>query len=143
MLVAANQPTLSIRQPYVDAILSREKLIENRDWKTQYRGPLLIHASGKHPELQTGVILGFVELVGILEHPGHQLGLYSVQKMIRTVLNRDLDLDHIEQHWDYHSKFWWIFDNPIRFKKPIPAKGKLNLWQFSGDLPRQASKHFK
>ena len=45
---------LSIRQPYADWIVHPErfleygikpKKIENRDWKTQYRGPVLLHAS--------------------------------------------------------------------------------------------------
>src|SRR2546421_10478963 len=47
-------PALSIRQPYAfmlanpDALLDLgipAKCIENRDWRTRYRGPLLIHAS--------------------------------------------------------------------------------------------------
>lgn len=37
-------PALSIRQPWCWLILHAGKDIENRDWKTNYRGPLLIHA---------------------------------------------------------------------------------------------------
>lgn len=37
--------TLSIRQPWAWAIITLGKDIENRDWSTGYRGPLLIHAS--------------------------------------------------------------------------------------------------
>lgn len=36
---------ISIRQPWVWAILFAGKDIENRDWPTRYRGPILIHAS--------------------------------------------------------------------------------------------------
>lgn len=36
---------LSIRQPWAYAILHLGKTIENRDWYSSYRGPLLIHAS--------------------------------------------------------------------------------------------------
>jgi hypothetical protein len=39
--------TLSIRQPYASLICNGIKKIENRSWKTAYRGKLLIHASGK------------------------------------------------------------------------------------------------
>jgi hypothetical protein len=39
--------TLSIRQPYASLICKGIKTIENRTWKTNYRGKLLIHASGK------------------------------------------------------------------------------------------------
>lgn len=39
--------TLSIRQPFASLICRGIKTIENRSWKTAYRGKLLIHASGK------------------------------------------------------------------------------------------------
>lgn len=36
---------LSIRQPWAWLIVNGYKSIENRSWKTKYRGPFLIHAS--------------------------------------------------------------------------------------------------
>lgn len=36
---------ISIRQPWVWAIMTAGKRCENRDWSTKYRGPLLIHAA--------------------------------------------------------------------------------------------------
>lgn len=36
---------LSIRQPWAWCIISAGKDIENRDWPTRFRGPILIHAS--------------------------------------------------------------------------------------------------
>jgi hypothetical protein len=36
---------LSIRQPWASLIIFAGKNIENREWKTGYRGPILIHAS--------------------------------------------------------------------------------------------------
>jgi len=38
--------TLSVRQPYASLICYGVKTVENRTWKTDYRGRLLIHASG-------------------------------------------------------------------------------------------------
>lgn len=37
--------TLSIRQPWAWLIVNGHKDVENREWSTDYRGPLLIHAS--------------------------------------------------------------------------------------------------
>lgn len=37
---------LSIQQPWAHLIVSGCKDVENRGWKTDYRGPLFIHASG-------------------------------------------------------------------------------------------------
>ena len=36
---------LSILQPWAWAIIHGGKDVENRTWRTAYRGPLLIHAS--------------------------------------------------------------------------------------------------
>jgi hypothetical protein len=38
---------ISIRQPWANLIVRGVKDVENRTWKTDYRGPLLIHASKK------------------------------------------------------------------------------------------------
>jgi hypothetical protein len=38
--------TLSVKQPYATCICAGVKTVENRTWKTDYRGRLLIHASG-------------------------------------------------------------------------------------------------
>lgn len=37
---------LSIRQPYAAFVCSGVKTVENRSWKTDFRGTILIHASG-------------------------------------------------------------------------------------------------
>jgi ASCH domain len=36
---------LAIRQPYAALVVAGIKDVENRSWRTRYRGPLLIHAS--------------------------------------------------------------------------------------------------
>ena len=38
---------LSIRQPWASLIVAGYKTVENRPWRTHYRGPTLIHASLK------------------------------------------------------------------------------------------------
>lgn len=66
---------LSIRQPWAYLITRGPKDIENRNWPTKYRGPVLIHASlhldrqaciehGVEPaELQTGGVVGIADIV--------------------------------------------------------------------------------
>lgn len=83
--------TLSIRQPWAWLIVQGHKDVENREWATDYVGPLLIHASktaakGEYlalretlheemgilvPELQAierGGIVGMVDLLGCADH---------------------------------------------------------------------------
>lgn len=64
---------LSIRQPWCHRILHDGKDVENRDWSTKFRGPVLIHAGkawddGKpleadRFELPRGGIVGVVDIV--------------------------------------------------------------------------------
>ena len=66
---------ISIRQPWAHLIVKGSKNIENRDWPTSYRGPILIHASLKidrkacfthklNPNhLQKGGVIGIAQLV--------------------------------------------------------------------------------
>ena len=66
---------LSIRQPWAYLITRASKNIENRSWPTNYRGPVLIHASlkiDKQPcvdhgldptKLETGGVVGIAKIV--------------------------------------------------------------------------------
>lgn len=47
---------ISIQQPWSLLIVKGHKDIENRDWSTRYRGPVLIHAGRKIDEDAFGVI---------------------------------------------------------------------------------------
>jgi hypothetical protein len=85
---------LSISQPYASLIVMGIKTVENRHWKTYYRGPLLIHATRSYdlagyqhiirngipnPEafssfsLPRGGVIGMVDLCGI-DPPGDRGG---------------------------------------------------------------------
>lgn len=72
---------LSIRQPWCHRILYEGKDVENRDWPTRFRGPVLIHASkGVDPEdryevrsreMPLGGIVGVMEIVDcVTDWPG-------------------------------------------------------------------------
>lgn len=66
---------ITIKQPWAYLIVSGTKDIENRDWPTKYRGPVLIHAGlalnssacidqGLDPhDLERGGVIGIAELV--------------------------------------------------------------------------------
>jgi hypothetical protein len=41
------QKAISIRQPWAWLIVNGFKDVENRSWKTKYRGPVLVHAGRK------------------------------------------------------------------------------------------------
>lgn len=55
---------LSIRQPWSWLIINGHKDIENRTWRTSYRGPLLIHASAGMTRLEYEDALSFALRIG-------------------------------------------------------------------------------
>ena len=147
---------LSIRQPYIDEILSGDKKVENRGglYPWSYRGRVYLHASGMHPTLPTGVILGHVDIVDCVESDVlHDLAIatrdtrnFSKQpKRFQDAVeqlkaenpdvwnrlqewkrtDRDCQLRHISGPWCY------LLENPIRLHTPISAKGMLGLWRFN------------
>lgn len=63
----ANVKCLSVRQPYASQIVEGSKRIEYRPFRTNYRGRVYIQASGKHKTMETGVVLGSVEIVDCIK----------------------------------------------------------------------------
>lgn len=108
---------LSLRQPWADLVVSGTKRVETRGWTTTYRGPLYIHASGRPSPKQTlpvRVIIGRVDLIEVV----------PVESL--RVSDRERSMG------DYsRGRYGWILRNPVRLARPIPALGKLGLWEFT------------
>lgn len=116
---------LTIKQPWASAIAFGHKDIENRDWSTEYRGPVIIHAGlntdqhayGQHPlefsqipplhVLPTGVMIAVVDLVDI---------------------TRDST-----SPWAQPDKFHWHLANPRHLTEHIPYRGSLGLTWLTDD----------
>ena len=111
---------LTVKQPWAWAIFHAGKNIENRVWKTDYRGDLYIHAGKNYDlegkkwienylgvaipaDLETGVILGKVDLSGISKEFGSP--------------------------WAIWSQYNWEINSPLLLESPIPAKGSPSLWK--------------
>lgn len=129
---------LSVRQPWASLLLTGEDWCENRNWDTQHRGPLWIHASsGVDKEecreleidpssLPVGAILGCVELVDVIDTDSEQFPTREFEV-----------IDKYELH-PYGTDFivgplGWIVTKPQPLATPIPVKGKLRLWTYHPD----------
>lgn len=150
---------LTLKQPWATLIALGEKKIETRSWKTNYRGPLLIHAGksiekdiclqepflsvlnknsiyvGKSAttfkplvDLPTGVIIAKCNLVAchkIIEEPGN----CAITDGHILINGNEYEFGNYEV-----GRYAWILNNIELLKEPIPAKGKLSLWEY--DLSR-------
>lgn len=119
---------LSLKQPFAELILQGKKTIELRKWNTHFRGDFLVHAS-KIPDkismrkfgfdkLPCGFILGKVKLVDIKKYEN------SVEH------SKDRNKHLAGSSW---GESGFVLENPRRLKKMIPAKGKLNFWNFDSE----------
>lgn len=98
---------LSVKEPWAELIASGVKWIENRTWKTSYRGPLAIHRSGEN-----GAVIAVCELTRIL-HPDQAMREFPLQQ------------EFIEGPW------CWVLAHTRRIPH-IPMRGRLGLWECPG-----------
>ncbi len=124
-------------QPFADLIISGKKIIELRNWNTNFRGEFLIHAPIKirindsnrlkiKKKLVTGAIVGKAELYDVKK--------YDLIKEIKK-----------DQKFHFSSKkfngktFGFMLKNSKSLRIPIPWKGQLGF--FNVDLPKSKIKN--
>ena len=117
--------TLSLKQPFEELILQNKKKIELRKWNTKFRGKFLIHAS-KNPDAKAMAEFGFSELpLGFIVGKADLIDVKFYKNEEEHKEDRNLHLAN--SLWGNHG---FILKNPERISPIIPAKGKLNFWEF-------------
>ncbi len=114
---------LSIRQPWAWAILEGHKRVENRTWRTHYRGPLLVHAGRSKQSVREGLEVCHLHADTPDEGDlvfGAILGRVDV---VDCVPIEDLEPDP----WAC-GPWCLVLANPEPFAEPIPWKGTLGLF---------------
>ena len=112
-------PVLSIRQPYAWLVVNGIKDIENRSWRTNHRGPLLIHASANQADLYMDVIEA-CQANGQVSMPE----AYDVGGVVGIV---DV-VDCVRRHsspWKHGPSWGWVLANarPLKFRECKGAVG--------------------
>ena len=106
-------PAVSIRQPQATAVLAQPGPFRHPGWRTDYRGPLLIHAAkrlagdppaGKVASPTYGALLGVVDLVDCVANGRADGGPDEVG-------------------------YVWVFGNPRLFAQPIAYIGRMGLFE--------------
>jgi len=140
---------LTVKQPWAQLICDGIKPVENRTWKTNFRGRVLIHASAK-PERVTfemegqatvkeiemlsalnfaeknnlfGCIIGSVEIVDcVINHPS----IWAEKS------NATLDWTDGASYFEGEKPIYnWVLANPVLLAQPIEnVKGKLSIWDY-------------
>jgi hypothetical protein len=147
-----NLKALTIKQPWASLIALGEKKIETRSWKTNYRGPILIHAGkqvnnwichqdpylkvlNKHniilsSDLPKGELIAKSNLVDCVKMVRLELDDEG-KDMISILENGKVVLDNELKFGDYSTgRYAWILED-IKQIKPISVKGQLSLWNYN------------
>jgi hypothetical protein len=140
---------LSVCQPWAWLLVNGHKDVENRVWATQYRGPLLIHASlcksavwkANHFAGQTRLDATFKKLRAlgrpIPAIPGELpsggiVGRVTVLDCIRLPEAALLPFGHpvLDSPWFVGPVGWHVKDGvPLQF---IPLRGRLQIFDYEG-----------
>ena len=110
----AKKLALTVRQPWASLIMAGIKDIENRSWRTNYRGQLFIHA-GLTIDRET------------MSQHGHLLSDYPCGVILGTVELIDCLLNY-DSPWAETNQWHWVVRKPRFLDTPVVAKGKLGLW---------------
>jgi len=116
---------LSLKQPWADLIVSGVKPIENRRWKSSYRGRLLIHASKTWDnEGAKWICEKFPYLKDFVNFSTHLRG-YLIGSVEMTAC--------VEKHsspW-FFGPYGFIFQSACEWgrERAIPYKGQLGIFE--------------
>ncbi|GHV91189.1 hypothetical protein AGMMS50268_16920 [Spirochaetia bacterium] len=125
---------LSVQNPWAWWIMFNGKPVENRTWKTKFRGRILIHASlrwdnnapSSHwlrgaPNPMIVDIENKIELCKRFN--GFILGSVEIYDCVQDS----------DSEWAQPGLYHWLLRDPEPWDKPVSVKGSLGLWQFTGD----------
>lgn len=127
---------LSIRQPWASLIAYKIKAVELRTWKTNYKGPLAIHASKGFDKTAYQILKNLFpdKPFDLLEYPRgkiiatcYLLDTISLEGSTYDVFtDRHLcPLSHFQR-----VPYGWVFRGAKPLRNPIPCKGQQGLWNF-------------
>lgn len=121
---------ITIKQPWASLIVHGIKDIENRSWRTNFRGRVLIHSSAKGDIAKFGC-LQLNQRLKIFNTPMSRIGFNDLP--FGSIIGSVEIVDCVQNHpsiWANKGVYNWVLANPILFSEPIPAKGKLSFWDY-------------
>ena len=129
---------LSIIQPWTSLIAVGIKDVENRTWRTNFRGEFLLHASAKR--LPDGWDVLTDEQKKAVERLIQPFGTVNDVKLlpVSSIIGKATLVDCVQNHpsvWAEKGVWNWVLKDVVLFDRPIlNVKGKLGFWEFDDSL---------
>lgn len=125
---------LTVLQPWAALIMSGQKTVENRTWRTSHRGPLLIHAGASR------LLLGAVATVEPPEEPLVFGALLGTVELVECVRLADARTGLFKADWlegPFTTGPWcWLLANPKPLRRPVPYRGRQMLFDVPDEFVR-------
>lgn len=121
---------ITIKQPWAEMIVLGIKDIENRTWRTNFRGRILVHAAK--------TIVPYSEIINYYPLPAARNAIREIQNQSPTCITSAIIgsveiADCVRNHpseWAEEGVWNWVLSNPIKYDKPITSiNGKLSIWE--------------
>ena len=123
---------ISIQQPWA-YFLFHGKPLENRDWPTSYRGPLLIHAGKTFDYEGADWIWENREKLGIGMFTMLTVDQFPLRAFVGQVNFKTICTQH-DSPW-FFGKYGFVFEDQEEFEKPIPwLKGRLGIFHVPDEV---------
>lgn len=127
---------LSLTEPYATLIKEGIKTIETRGWKTNYRGPLYIHASSTKIPRAYKENKALMELVD-LNNLNYGKIVCSCE-LVDCILMTDDFIEKIKKNEDEYicgvyevGRYAWILKDIKVISEEKKVKGKLGIWEYN------------
>ena len=122
---------LTIKQPWADLIVTGVKDIENRTWRTNYRGRILIHTAKIAVSREDLLAYPLPALKRVIGQSCEMLEECVTGAIIGSVEITDCVMNHTSE-WAEPEVWNWVLSNPIKYDHPIlEVRGKLSIWDYS------------
>lgn len=123
---------ISLRQPWAMLMARGIKRIENRTWRSQRRGPVLIHASSWWNSREAAAIMETA--TRILEHHGLPLPSFTLEQARAArggVVGRFTIVDCVQESDDpfFFGPNGFVVKDAHMLDAPIPCAGRLGFFE--------------
>lgn len=121
-------PALTLHRPWPALILRAGKNVENRTWRTNYRGPLLLHA-GRQWDPHAITFASHIPSADNIT-AAHWVSEYDTDHPtgIVGIVRLYGDDPASPSLWAAPGQWHWMLEDPYEFDTPIPCAGKQQLW---------------
>jgi ASCH domain-containing protein len=111
---------LSLKQPWAWAVLCAGKDVENRRWRSRYRGRVVIHASRTYDPAGREYLRHAGFAVPEALPRGAYVGEVTVTDCVAT--------DECESPWGF-GPWCFLLERPVLYSVPIPGRGRLGFYR--------------